>query len=111
MFANIGKNFRAPPNFAFAPTNGNVTITNGVAVLTGDIRRPDVDQHRHRLSPRTKAITFSATAFQVNFTDRQATAFDPNTLKSIYTNAGRAHPRCRAGGWDHADQWLVSTVR
>ena len=35
VFANVGKNFRAPPNFAYAPTNGNVTITNGVAVLTG----------------------------------------------------------------------------
>jgi len=93
VFANIGKNFRAPPNFAFAPTNGNVTITNGVAVLTGDIKAETSINTDIGYRLQTKAITFSATAFQVNFTDRQATAFDPNTLKSIYTNAGKARTR------------------
>jgi iron complex outermembrane receptor protein len=93
VFANVGKNFRAPPNFAFAPTNGNVTITNGVAVLTGDVKAETSINTDIGYRLQTKAITFSATAFQVNFTDRQATAFDPNTLKSIYTNAGKARTR------------------
>jgi len=93
VFANIGKNFRAPPNFAFAPTNGNVTITNGVAVLTGDIKAETSINTDIGYRLQNSAITFSATAFQVDFTDRQATAFDPITLKSIYTNAGKARTR------------------
>ena len=93
VFANVGKNFRAPPNFAYAPTNGNVTLTNGVAVLTGDIKAETSITTDLGYRLQTKAITFSATAFNVDFKDRQATAFDPNTLKSIYTNAGKARTR------------------
>ena len=93
VFANVGKNFRAPPNFAYAPTNGNVTITQGVAVLTGDIKAETSVTTDLGYRFQSKAITFSATAFNVDFKDRQANAFDPNTLRSIYTNAGKARTR------------------
>jgi iron complex outermembrane receptor protein len=93
VFVNVGKNFRAPPNFAFAPTNGNVTITNGVAVLTGDIKAETAINTDIGYRLQNKAITFSATAFNTDFKDRQATAFDPTTLRSIYTNAGKARTR------------------
>jgi iron complex outermembrane recepter protein len=93
LFANVGKNFRAPPNFAYAPTNGNVTITNGVAVLTGDIKPETSITTDLGYRYQSRAITFSATAFNVDFKDRQANAFDPGTLKSIYTNAGKARTR------------------
>ena len=93
VFANIGKNFRAPPNFAYAPTNGNVTITNGVAVLTGNIKAETSITTDLGYRFQSKAITFSATAFNVDFKDRQANSFDANTLKSIYTNAGNARTR------------------
>nr|HPH68783.1 TonB-dependent receptor [Kofleriaceae bacterium] len=93
VFANVGKNFRAPPNFAYAPTNGNVTITNGVAVLTGDVKAETSINTDIGYRYQGKALTFSATAFNVDFKDRQATAFDPNSLKSIYTNAGKARTR------------------
>ena len=93
VFANVGKNFRAPPNFAYAPTNGNVTITNGVAVITGDIKAETSITTDLGYRFQSKAITFSASAFNVDFKDRQATAFDPTTLKSIYTNAGKARAR------------------
>ena len=93
VFANIGKNFRAPPNFAYAPTNGNVTITNGVAVLTGDIKAETSITTDLGYRFQSKAITFSATAFNVDFKDRQANSFDASTLKSIYTNAGNARTR------------------
>ena len=93
VFANVGKNFRAPPNFAFAPTNGNVTITNGVAVLTGDIKAETSINTDIGYRYQGAAFTASATAFNVDFTDRQANAFDPNTLKTIYTNAGKARTR------------------
>ena len=93
VFANIGKNFRAPPNFAYAPTNGNVTITNGVAVLTGNIKAETSITTDLGYRLQSKAITFSATAFNVDFKDRQANSFDTGTLKSIYTNAGNARTR------------------
>ena len=93
VFANVGKNFRAPPNFAYAPTNNNVTITNGVAVLTGDVKAETSINTDIGYRYQGKALTFSATAFNVDFKDRQANAFDPNTLKSIYTNAGKARTR------------------
>jgi len=93
VFANVGKNFRAPPNFAYAPTNGNVTITNGVAVLTGAIEPETSVTTDLGYRYQSKALTFSATAFNVDFKDRQANAFDPTTLKSIYTNAGKARTR------------------
>ena len=93
VFINVGKNFRAPPNFAFAPTNGNVTIVNGVAVLTGDIKAETAINTDIGYRLQNKAVTFSATVFNTDFKDRQATAFDPNTLKSIYTNAGKARTR------------------
>lgn len=93
VFVNVGKNFRAPPNFAFAPTNGNITIVNGVAVLTGDIKAETAINTDIGYRLQNKAITFSATAFNTDFKDRQATAFDPTTLRSIYTNAGKARTR------------------
>ena len=93
LFVNIGKNFRAPPNFAYAPTNGNVTITNGVAVLTGNIKAETSITTDLGYRFQSKAITFSATAFNVDFKDRQANSFDTSTLKSIYTNAGNARTR------------------
>ncbi|MBC7711470.1 MAG: TonB-dependent receptor [Rhizobacter sp.] len=93
VFANVGKNFRAPPNFAFAPTNGNVTIVNGVAVMTGDVKAETSINADIGYRYQGKAFTASATAFNVDFKDRQANAFDSNTLKSIYTNAGKARTR------------------
>ena len=93
VFANIGKNFRAPPNFAYAPTNGNVTIVNGVAVLTGDVKAETSINTDVGYRYQGRAFTASATAFNVDFTNRQANAFDPNTLKTIYTNAGKARTR------------------
>ncbi len=93
VFANVGKNFRAPPNFAYAPTNGNVTLVNGVAVLTGEVKAETSINTDVGYRYQGKALTFSATAFNVDFKDRQANAFDPNTLKTIYTNAGKARTR------------------
>ena len=93
VFANVGKNFRAPPNFAYAPTNGNVTIINGVAVLTGDVKAETSINTDIGYRYQGAAFTASGTAFNVDFTNRQANAFDPNTLKTIYTNAGKARTR------------------
>jgi iron complex outermembrane receptor protein len=88
VFANIGKNFRAPPNFAFAPTNNNITIVGGVPVLTGNVKAETSIATDIGYRYQSSLLTLSATAFYVAFKDRQSNALDPATLKSIYTNAG-----------------------
>ncbi|MBL8310159.1 MAG: TonB-dependent receptor [Burkholderiales bacterium] len=93
VFANVGKNFRAPPNFAFAPTNNNVAFINGVPTLVGKVEAETsvVTDVGYRFQGRS--LTLSASVFNVDFKNRQANAFDPNTLKSIYTNAGDVRNR------------------
>lgn len=93
VFANIGKNFRAPPNFAFAPTNGNITVTGGVPSLTTPIEAETAIATDLGYRYQGKAFSASATVFNVDFTNRQSNAFDPNTLKNVYTNAGKSTKR------------------
>jgi len=92
LFASLAKNFKAPANFAFAPTNANVTVTAaGIATLTSDIKAEtsynlDIG-YRHQ----TKAIVSSFTLYNIDFKDRQATAYDPNTAISVLTNVGKVN--------------------
>ncbi len=92
VFANTGKNFRAPPNFVFA-TGPNVTVTNGIPLLTGDVKAETSVNTDIGYRYQGKAITFSATAFNTDFKDRQANAFDPNLNRSFYANAGSVRNR------------------
>ena len=89
LFASLAKNFRAPPNFVFAPTSNNIVLTNGVPRLVSDVQPEtswNLDMgYRHQ----TNLLTTSATVFINNFKDRQANATDPNTLTSTYTNVGK----------------------
>jgi iron complex outermembrane receptor protein len=89
LFANIGKNFRAPPNFAFAPTNGNITVTGGVPVLTTPIEGESAVATDLGYRYQGREVTASVTLFKVDFSDRQANAYDPTNLRSVYTNAGK----------------------
>jgi len=89
LFASLAKNFRAPPNFVYAPTSRNIVVTNGIARLVADAK-PETSWnldvgYRHQ----TAAITTSATVFINDFKDRQANATDPTTLTSVYTNVGK----------------------
>ena len=93
VFANIGKNFRAPPNFAFAPTNGNITVTGGVPALTTPIDAETAVATDLGYRYQGKEVTASVTLFNVDFKNRQSNAFDPNTLKSVYANAGKTTKR------------------
>ena len=93
VFANIGKNFRAAPNFAFAPTNGNITVTAGVPVLTTQIEPETAIATDIGYRYQGKAVTASVTFFNVDFKNRQSNAFDPDTLKNVYTNAGKTTKR------------------
>jgi len=93
VFANIGKNFRAPPNFAFAPTSGNATVVNGTVQLSAPIKAETsvVTDFGYRFQSRAGSV--SLTAYNVDFRDRQANAYDPVLDKSTYQNAGNVNNR------------------
>ena len=93
VFANTGKNFRAPPNFVFAPGTNVAVSSAGVPLVTGNVQAETSVNTDVGYRYQGKTITFSATAFNTDFKDRQATAFDTNENKSFYTNAGRVRNR------------------
>ena len=93
LFFNIGKNFRAAPNFAFTGSNVKLNATTGqVELLTEAMPETSVmTDLGYRL--QTRDFSMSATFFNAKFRDRQANAYDPNTLASVYMNAGRVNNR------------------
>lgn len=87
IFANVGKNFRAAPNFAFTGTNVTVNAAGQVSLVTEAMPETSVmTDLGYRL--QTSGMSLSATLFNANFKDRQANAYDPIADKSTYTNAG-----------------------
>jgi len=87
IFANVGKNFRAAPNFAFTGSNVAVNSAGQVVLVTEAMPETSVmTDLGYRL--QTKNFSLSATLFNANFKDRQANAYDPIADKSTYTNAG-----------------------
>jgi iron complex outermembrane receptor protein len=88
LFMSIAKNMKAPPNFVFRNVGSNVKFVNGVATLSGDVQEEtswntDIG-YRHQ----DNKFIATVTAFMVDFRNRQATAFDPITSASTYTNVG-----------------------
>jgi iron complex outermembrane receptor protein len=88
IFASVAKNVKAPPNFVFSNVGSNVTVVNGKGVLSSDVQaetsvNTDIG-YRHQ----DKKLIATFTVFFVDFKNRQATAFDPNTNVSSYTNVG-----------------------
>ncbi len=91
VFANVGKNFRAPTNLALSPGN-NVSVVGGVAsvrvpVLAETSVNTDIG-YRYQ-----GAFSFSASAFFIDFKNRQARALDPNTNLFSDTNVGKVANR------------------
>ncbi|MCX7175742.1 MAG: TonB-dependent receptor [Proteobacteria bacterium] len=89
LFASLAKNMKVPPNFAYFPSNGNVTFVNGQAVLASDVK-PEVSYnldagYRHQDSNFIATVT----VFSVDYRDRQATAIDPLSQLSSLTNVGK----------------------
>jgi iron complex outermembrane receptor protein len=88
LFVSVAKNMKAPPNFVFSNVGSNVKLVNGLPVISGDVKEEtswntDIG-YRHQ----DNRFIATFTAFGVNFKDRQATAFDPITGASTYTNVG-----------------------
>jgi iron complex outermembrane receptor protein len=93
LFASVAKNMKAPPNFVFSNVGTNVNLVNGVPVLASDVQEEtsyntDIG-YRHQ--DNQYIATF--TVYNVDFRNRQATAFDPVSGKSSYTNAGNVKNR------------------
>lgn len=87
IFANIGKNFRAAPNFAFTGNNVRLNAAGKVELVTEALPETSiVTDLGYRL--QTRSFSLSATLFNASFKDRQANAYDPIADKSTYTNAG-----------------------
>lgn len=93
LFASIAKNMKAPPNFVFGNNGSNVQIVNGVPILAGDVQAET--SYNTDIGYRHQDNNFIATftVFDVNFKNRQATAFDDRTQKSTYTNVGDVRNR------------------
>ncbi len=87
IFANIGKNFRAAPNFAFTGNNVRLNAAGQVELVTEALPETSImTDLGYRL--QTRSFSLSATLFNASFKDRQANAYDPIADKSTYTNAG-----------------------
>lgn len=96
LFASIARNMRAPANYVFTNTGSNVQLVNGVPTLMRDVKaesswNTDIG-YRHQ----DKNYIATLTVFDVNFTNRQGTSFDPVTSASTYTNIGKVRNR----GWE-----------
>jgi len=84
LFAQVTQGFRAPPNFAL----DNYNIVNGKAVLSDTVKAETsttVDVGYRYFGP---VLTASATAFMIDYKNRQANGFDPELNKSSYVNVG-----------------------
>ncbi len=87
VFANIGKNFRAAPNFAFTGNNVRLNAAGQVELVTEALPETSImTDLGYRL--QTRDFSFSATVFNASFKDRQSNAYDSAADKSTYTNAG-----------------------
>ncbi|XHS76356.1 TonB-dependent receptor [Burkholderiaceae bacterium UC74_6] len=89
VYANVSKNFRAPPNIAF--TGNNVRFVNGVITPWAEIQPETTTMTDVGYRFQSSMGSLSVTYFNSDFKNRQATAIDPNTQLSVYTNAGRVN--------------------
>jgi iron complex outermembrane receptor protein len=93
LFMSVAKNMKAPPNFVFSNVGSNIKLVNGEAIVSGDVKEEtswntDIG-YRHQ----DQNFIATLTLFNVNFKDRQATAFDANTNVSTYTNVGKVQTK------------------
>lgn len=91
LYASLAKNMKAPGNFVYATTNGNVSVnpTTGVVTIVSDVK-PEVSYsfdagYRHQTSKWIGTVGIYGTDFR----DRMATAYDPIALVSSTTNVGK----------------------
>lgn len=96
VFVNVSKNFRAPPNYAFANSTSSINVqadASGKVSLITELKPETSIMTDIGYRYQSKALSLSATFFNSDFKNRQATAFDPNTNFSANINAGRVNVR------------------
>lgn len=113
VFFHAAKNFRAPPNWALSGLVTGGTMSNGV--LSGfSLREPVVDKETsmnfdlgYRL--QSERFTLSGSLYRVNFNDRIASAYNPETALSVDMNVGDAHNQGieLEAGWKPSSRWVV----
>ncbi|BEV71445.1 TonB-dependent receptor [Paludibacterium sp. THUN1379] len=91
VFMNVAKNFKAPPNFAYAPSNSYVQLVGGKVTLNGNIAPETSINTDLGYRYQGSLLTFSGSLFNVDFRNRMANSTDPVTGKSTYINAGDVH--------------------
>jgi iron complex outermembrane receptor protein len=91
LYASLAKNMKAPGNFVYATTNGNVSVNTatGAVTIVSDVK-PEVSYsfdagYRHQTDKWIGTVDVYATDFR----DRMATAYDPIALVSSTTNVGK----------------------
>jgi iron complex outermembrane receptor protein len=89
IFAQVTQGFRAPPNFAL----DNYNIVNGKAVLSNAVKAETSTTIDVGYRYFGSMLTASATAFMIDFRNRQANGFDPELNKSSYVNVGGVKAR------------------
>lgn len=91
LYASIAKNMKAPGNFVYATTNGNVSYnkTTGVVSVVSDVRPEVSTSFDAGIRHQTSAWNGTFDVYATDFKDRMATAFDPFALVSSTVNVGK----------------------
>jgi iron complex outermembrane receptor protein len=91
VFANLSKNFRAPPNYAYMVSSSGVYVAsiNGAAVQPiQEVKSETTIMADAGYRFQSKDFSFTATVFSSNFKDRQVQVVDEESKLSTYLNAG-----------------------
>ncbi|MCY4743605.1 TonB-dependent receptor [Pelomonas sp. UHG3] len=91
VFANVSKNFRAPPNYAYMVSSSGVYV----ASINGGAVQPikEIDSETTVMLDagyryQSRDLSFTATFFNSDFKDRQVQVVDEESKLSTYLNAG-----------------------
>jgi len=77
VFANLAKNFKAPPNYSLMTPN--VSLVNGVPQIVLDVKPETAIMADIGYRYQSRDVSLSATLFNSDWTDRQASTFDAST--------------------------------
>lgn len=91
VFANVSKNFRAPPNYAYQVSSSGVyvaSINGGPVQPLLEVKSETSIMIDAGYRFQSRDLSFTATVFNSDFKNRQVQATDPETLVSTYLNAG-----------------------
>jgi iron complex outermembrane receptor protein len=91
VFANVSKNFRAPPNFAYQVSSSGVyvaSINGGPVQPIREVKSETSTMIDAGYRFQSRDLSLSVTFFNSDFKNRQVAALDPETQVSTYVNAG-----------------------